>query len=539
MCRPSSSDRFLAAVVDPQSNDLTRLLLHDIKQNRTTVSSNLVRSCDWDTKDTLYYTELLEGDLRPYRVWSSSATDSKNRTLVYEEHDPRFFVDIHRTKDEEYLVITSTSKTQSRALVMGIDSVSPRLVVQARSGVQEFIEHVKGHFYMLSVSSNQSSISRFSLNDDSSKSEVVVPNNPNISIMDAEFFRSFMALHVQDHVHARSCMRIYGMEHSKVSDHFIDIPDRYCSISPGLNENSNTSYLQLTLSSPVDKPVDVDYDVESQQFTSVIETDSKHTWEKLEVPGHDNVMIPITILSGTVNRDPRPVLLTVYGAYGENNPLEYSPHFLPLLDDGWNIVITHVRGGSERGHQWHADGCRHNKLNSMHDYVSCAEYVISSGMSTPELLVGYGASAAGVVLGATANTHAHLFRGMLMHVPFVNVLGSMMDSTLALTEHEYDEWGNPTTDEYIQEYIRGYDPTVNIRPQNYPAMYITSSTLDRRAEHSHISEYVNRLRQCQQDSSSPITLITDMEYGHMGAAGTGVFTWKEMQFLKHIVSVVG
>lgn len=44
-----------------------------------------------------------------------------------------------------------------------------------------------------------------------------------------------------------------------------------------------------------------------------------------------------------------------------------------------------------------------------------------------------------------------LFGAMVMKVPFVDVTTSMLDPTLPLTIHEYDEWGNPN-DEQVFKY---------------------------------------------------------------------------------------
>jgi oligopeptidase B len=35
---------------------------------------------------------------------------------------------------------------------------------------------------------------------------------------------------------------------------------------------------------------------------------------------------------------------------------------------------------------------------------------------------------------------------MIASVPFVDVLSSMLDPSLPLTKHEYDEWGEPNSE---------------------------------------------------------------------------------------------
>lgn len=43
-----------------------------------------------------------------------------------------------------------------------------------------------------------------------------------------------------------------------------------------------------------------------------------------------------------------------------------------------------------------------------------------------------------------------LFGAMIMRVPFVDVITSMIDDSLPLTLHEYDEWGNPNNEEVFK-----------------------------------------------------------------------------------------
>ena len=66
------------------------------------------------------------------------------------------------------------------------------------------------------------------------------------------------------------------------------------------------------------------------------------------------------------------------------------------------------------------------------------------------------------MLGAVANKRPDLFQAMILQVPFVDVSTTMLDATLPLTMHEYDEWGNPSADPAVRDYLRGYSPCDNI-----------------------------------------------------------------------------
>lgn len=73
------------------------------------------------------------------------------------------------------------------------------------------------------------------------------------------------------------------------------------------------------------------------------------------------------------------------------------------------------------------------------------------------------------------NMRPELFRAAILRVPFVDVVTAILDPSLPLTVHEYDEWGNPE-DPGVLDYIRSYDPYLNIKKGvQYPAIYCTGS----------------------------------------------------------------
>ena len=53
-------------------------------------------------------------------------------------------------------------------------------------------------------------------------------------------------------------------------------------------------------------------------------------------------------------------------------------------------------------------------------------------------------------MGAVVNLRPDLFRAVVSHVPFVDVMNTMLDASLPLTVPEYEEWGNPNEENYFQ-----------------------------------------------------------------------------------------
>ncbi len=48
------------------------------------------------------------------------------------------------------------------------------------------------------------------------------------------------------------------------------------------------------------------------------------------------------------------------------------------------VAYTHVRGGGDKGEEWHLGGYKKTKSNSWKDFISCIEYMHKEGYSSPD-----------------------------------------------------------------------------------------------------------------------------------------------------------
>ena len=198
-------------------------------------------------------------------------------------------------------------------------------------------------------------------------------------------------------------------------------------------------------------------------------------------------------------------------------PIGFSSNRLSLLDRGVIFAIAHIRGGGELGKPWHDAGRMHKKLNTFTDFIACAEFLIAAGYTSPEELIIEGGSAGGLLMGAVVNMRPELFRMAISHVPFVDVLNTMLDATLPLTVGEYEEWGNPQIpDDYF--YMKGYCPYTNLRAKNYPTMLLKTGLNDSQVMYWEPAKYVAKLRTLKTDAHL-LLLKTNTGAGHGGASG--------------------
>jgi oligopeptidase B len=198
-------------------------------------------------------------------------------------------------------------------------------------------------------------------------------------------------------------------------------------------------------------------------------------------------------------------------------PVNFNSNRLSLLDRGVIFAIAHIRGGGELGKPWHDAGRMHNKLNSFTDFIASAEHLIAAHFTTGKKLIIEGGSAGGLLMGAVTNMRPELFRAVISHVPFVDVLNTMLDASLPLTVGEYEEWGNP---QIAEDYfcMKTYCPYTNLQRKAFPAMLLKTGLNDSQVMYWEPAKYVAKLRALKTDSN-PLLLKVNMGAGHGGASG--------------------
>jgi oligopeptidase B len=246
---------------------------------------------------------------------------------------------------------------------------------------------------------------------------------------------------------------------------------------------------------------------------------TQYVSERLHATAPDGTRI---LLSVVYRRDtPRdasaPLLLYGYGSYGISVPVSFSSNRLSLLDRGVIYAIAHVRGGGELGKPWHDAGRLRKKRNSFTDFIASAERLIDLRYTSQDRLIIEGGSAGGLLMGAVANMRPDLFRIVISHVPFVDVINTMLDASLPLTVGEYEEWGNPqNAADYA--YMKSYDPYSNLERKAYPTMLVKTSLNDSQVMYWEPAKYVAKLRTLKTDAN-PLLLKINMGAGHGGASG--------------------
>ncbi len=346
---------------------------------------------------------------------------------------------------------------------------------------------------------------------------------PDFYLTDVSIFADFFV--VEGRENGLDQVEIHAYDESSVKR----IPFPESSYSAGLDENPeyDVKTLRLSYESMVSPSLVEDYELASGTRTTLKVQDipsgydkAKYATERLTVTARDGTAIPVSVVYATdfPKDGTRPLYLYGYGAYGIANPPGFSTSRISLLDRGFAFAIAHIRGGDDLGQQWQLDGKLDKRWNAFNDFVDVGRGLIAAGFTSAGKICAAGGSAGGELMGVCLNEAPELFGAVAAHVPFVDVLNTMLDDTLPLTPGEWPEWGNPITDKAAFDLIREYCPYQNVRAQAYPPLLITAGLTDPRVTYWEPAKWCARLRATKTDGNV-LLLKTNMGAGHGGKSG--------------------
>jgi len=476
-----------------------------------------------DSRTIFYVTE--NKAKRSYRLWRYTLGE-KTPTMLYEERDELFNLELSRSRDRKFIFCVSESSRTTEVRFAHADEAKGdwHLLAPRRNEVRYYPEHRDGLFYIRT-------------NDGAKEFRVVtapvttpgfgrwrefIPAQPGITIKDFQPFAR----------HAVITVRQEGLIHYRVLDFAtnesqeIALPEPAYLVSEEENPEFDTGIFRFAYESPVTPQSVFAYDVTSHARKLLKQTEvgggydsSQYLVERVQATAADGTGIPLDVIrkKSLALDGQAPGWLYGYGSYGISIDASFSSNRISLLDRGIIYAIAHVRGGGELGEAWHDSGRMLTKRNTFSDFVACADYLVNNKYTSHDRMVIQGGSAGGLLIGATLNLRPDVARAAILDVPFVDVLNTMSDPTLPLTTEEYIEWGNPNRKrEY--EYIKSYSPYDNITARDYPAMMLFTSLNDSQVPYWEPAKFAAKMRATKTDKNALI-FKTNLEAGHGGSSG--------------------
>ncbi len=305
----------------------------------------------------------------------------------------------------------------------------------------------------------------------------------------------------------------------------IDFPEEAYSAGTGNNPEWDMDRIRLTYESPITPDTVYDYHVASRKLETLKVQEipsgfdpSLYKVERLEVRARDGAMVPVSLVYRKDRPMGGPLHLYAYGAYGFAYPPNFSTTRFSLIDRGVAYAIAHIRGGDDLGRGWYLQGKMQSRTNTFNDLVDVGRGLVELGYTSEGKISASGGSAGGELMGAIVNQDPALFGAIVAHVPFVDVLSTMLDETLPLTPGEWAEWGNPIESKEAFENILSYSPYDQVSRQDYPPMLVTAGLNDPRVTYWEPAKWVAKLREYKTDDNI-LLLKTNMGAGHGGKSG--------------------
>ena len=488
---------------------------------------NTFYSLEWVNDNRTFYYTVLDESLRPYRLYRHTLGQPVEQDeLIYEEQDSQFFVGCDKSRDDRYIFLETDGKITSEQYFVSADDPQGQfeIIAPRQKGHEYSAIHHEGYFYILTNDRAENfRVDRTLVSQPQQKYwQEFIPHDPDRLIEDIDEFKDYLI--IDERYQGLSQLRV--IELKSQAAHYIQFDDPTYLVFGSSNWEYETQTFRFGYTSLVQPMTVFEYDLKTRSKTILkqdripggYDPDRYHS-ERIFAPSHDGVEIPISLVyRKDFKRDgTHPLYLYGYGSYGASIDPGFSPNQLSLLNRGFVYAIAHVRGGSEMGRHWYESGKFLQKKNTFLDFVGCAQHLIAENYTRAGNIAISGGSAGGLLVGATINLKPELFKAAIAHVPFVDVLNTMMDATLPLTPLEYDEWGNPADREFYR-YIRSYSPYDNVEAKAYPHLLITAGLNDPRVTYWEPAKWTAKLRLLKTDNNL-LLLKTNMDSGHAGSSG--------------------
>ena len=508
-----------------------------IKDLRTgevlTDQAQRVGSVVWTADNrTLFYTVEDEATKRQFQLFRHVVGKPQTEdALIYEEADERFNVGAGRTRDDKYIVLESASHTTSEEQFLPADDPEGRwtLIEPRQENIEYSADHRNGLWYIR-------------VNDTARTFRIVtapvaspgrahwselIAHRDDVMLEELELFQSFAVL-----VERSNGLPHMGIKFFDEQGAFsgpspqIAFPEPTYSAHPHVNREFVTDTFRYGYQSLVSPTSVYEYNVLTNQSTLLKELEvpggfdrTLYRSERLFATAPDGTEIPVSIVYRKDKKGDgtNPLYIYGYGSYGYALPVGFNSNRLSLLDRGFVLAYAHIRGGGDMGKPWHDAGRLMNKMNTFTDFIAVTEYLTAHGYGDPRRVAMEGGSAGGLLMGAVANMRPDLYRAVLSHVPFVDVMNTMLDPTLPLTIAEYEEWGDPNQADAFA-YMLQYSPYDNLERKAYPAMLVKTSLHDSQVMYWEPAKYVAKLRTLKSDDRL-LLLETNMSAGHGGSSG--------------------
>ncbi|MCP4521530.1 MAG: S9 family peptidase [Cytophagales bacterium] len=543
----SPNDQLLAYSVDYVGRRLYTVYIKDLstgevyEETITQTNGDIVWAND---NQTIFYTVQEQETLRDHKIFSYKLGIKEHKEVFHEEDDT-FGVAISKSRDKQFLVITSYSTLTNECHYINAlqPDDEPKVILLRERGHEYSVDFYNNQWYLYTNKEAQNFKLVTAPFEQPSQWTELIPHREDTLLESYELFENYLVLEERNN----GLVQIRIIDTNTHTTHNISFEEETYSTYLGVNYEPNTKKLRYIYTSMTTPHSVLDYDMETREKTLLKQHEvqgefdsANYETKRIWATAKDGTQVPMSIVykKGINLKGNNPTLLYAYGSYGITINPSFSSVRLSLLDRGFIYAIAHIRGSEYLGRKWYEDGKLLKKMNTFTDFIDCAKHLTNEGYTSSDKLCAMGGSAGGMLMGGIVNLAPQLFKAIISAVPFVDVVTTMLDDSIPLTTGEYDEWGNPNEKEYY-EYMLSYSPYDQVKAQDYPALLVTTGLHDSQVQYWEPAKWVAKLR-TQKTDNNPLLLHTNMEAGHSGTTGRFAIhkeTAMEYAFLLHLLAI--
>lgn len=525
----SEDGNLLAYSTDNTGFRQYKLHVRDLRTGKDSPEiADKVGSIAWaNDNQTLFYTVEEDKTKRQYRLYRHKIGTRGPDQLIYEEPDERFNIGVGRTRSGKYVMLEIGSHTTSevRYLDAGAPNGEWKTIAPRQQDIEYYADNIGDQFFIRTNDKGRNFrlVTAPVTAPFKENWKEIIPVRDDVMLNGFEGFQDFYVLVEREH--GLPELTVVNLENGEKKR--ITFPEPVYTVGPQINREFKTTKFRYAYQSLVTPASVFDYDVEKHTSALLKQTEvpggydpSKYVSERVWAIAKDGVKIPISVI---YRKDLKkadgsnPLYVYAYGSYGFSLPDTFNSTRLSLLDRGVVMAYAHIRGGGEMGKAWHDAGRMMNKMNTFTDFIACTEHLVANRYGARDKIAIEGGSAGGLLMGAVTNLRPDLFEVVVSHVPFVDVMNTMLDASLPLTVPEYEEWGNPN-EKPAYDYMLKYSPYDNLKKGAYPAILVKTSFNDSQVMYWEPAKYTAKLRALKTDHHV-LLLKTNMAAGHGGASG--------------------
>ncbi|SFD14642.1 S9 family peptidase [Pseudoalteromonas denitrificans] len=477
---------------------------------------------------TVYYVKkdlktLLGFEVYRHKLGSAQTDD----VLVYQEKDTSFYIGLGKSRDESLIFIEMASTECSDAWILDANTPDGEFVqLVEREDKHEFEVNKLNDVFYITTNWQAKNFRLMTANKETIHNKSLwvecIAHREKVLFEGVELFDNFMVVTEREQGQIRFV--VYKQDGTKYPLEFND-PCYYAAVGDNPEPTSETARVYYSSLTTPGSLFEFDLNtgerklLKQQKVLGEFNAENYGS-ERLFITARDGVKVPVSIVyhKDKFKKDgTNPLFQYGYGAYGITIDPNFSSGTLSLLDRGFVYVIAHIRGSEMLGRDWYENGKKQFKQNTFDDFVDVTQFLVEHGYGDKDNIFASGGSAGGLLMGAVINQAPDLYKGIGCHVPFLDVLTTMLDESIPLTTNEYDEWGNPN-DKVDYDTILAYSPMDNIKNQAYPNILVTTGLHDSQVQYWEPMKWVAKMREYKTDDNI-LVFKTDMDAGHGGASG--------------------